>query len=181
MVIVECFPRQLYERQADPLFNIYDSVQQAVADGKPQTFCLPEAMRDALDPEKVDVIVNGQIDTSHTTDSSVFGYAPKNWKYNSAGPRLGGKFHADIATAADRQRFWAAETVDPVLGDDFYLVPDDLQTDIFVRSGDPFELFASGGAAMTGLTQFGGLLIEQTGNYEKIDSQMDKDRIDQGE
>jgi hypothetical protein len=179
MVVVECFPQQLFERQADPLFNIYDDVQAAIAAGKAETFCLPEAVRDGLDPEKVDVVRNDQIDVSHTTGSSTFGYAPLNWKWGVFGPRLGGKFHGELATTADRQRFWAAETADPVLGEDFYLVPDDLQTDVFLRSGDPFEMFMSGPVSITGLTQFGGLLIEETTNYEDLKDQMDVERIDQ--
>jgi hypothetical protein len=178
MVLVECFPQQLFERQADPRFNNYAQVQ-ALEAGQPQTAILPEALEDYLDPEKVDVVRNDEIDVGHATGASTFGYAPKNWKWGVFGPRLGGKFHGDLATTADRQRFWAAETTDPVLGGDFYLVPSDLQTDIFVRAGDPFELFAGGAAAITGLTQFGGLLVEETTNYEDLEEQVEVERIDQ--
>jgi len=179
MVLIECFPQQLFERQADPLFNIYEQVQR-VPVGKPQAFVLPEAVRDGLDPEKVDVIRNDQIDTGHATASTTFGYAPQHWQWSTFGPRLGGKFHGEIATTADRQRFWAAETVNPELGEDFFMVPADLQTDVFLRAGDPFELFMAGPVAITGLTQFGGLLVEQTTNYEDLEAQMDVERIDQG-
>jgi len=178
MVVVECFPQQLFERQSDPRFNIYEQVQNVPA-GKPQTFCLPEAVRDFNDPEKVDVIRNDQVDQSHTVPATTFAYGPLNWQFGTFGPRLGGKFHSEVATTMDRQRFWAAETVDPVLGNDFYLVPDDLQTDVFLRAGDPFELFMSGPVAITGLTQFGGLLVEETTNYEVLEAQMDVERIDQ--
>jgi len=178
MVVVECFPQQLFERQADPRFNNYEEVQ-ALEAGLPQTAVLPDAMADHLDPEKVDVIYNRQIDTGHSAGGTKHGYAPLNWKWTSNGPRLGGKFHQAVATTSDRQRFWAAETVDPVLGQDFFMVPSDLQTDVFLRTGDPFELFMSGSCQMHGLTQFGGLLIEQTENYETLEDQADSTRIDQ--
>jgi len=168
MVLIECFPQQLFERQADPLFNIYEQVQR-VPVGKPQAFVLPEVVRDGLDLEKVDVIRNDQIDMGHAIVLIMFGYAPQHWQWSMFGPRLGGKFHGEIATTADRQCFWAVEMVNFELGEDFFMVPVDLQTDVFLRVGDLFELFMVGPVAITGLTQFGGLLVEQTINYEDLE------------
>lgn len=179
MIVVETFPQQLFERQADPRFNNYSQVQAVLAEGNPQTFYLPEPMRDHNDPEKVDVVRNDQVDVIHGTPAATFGYAPLNWQWTSMGPRLGGKFYQGVAGPADRQRFWAAETENPVLGEDFFLVPADLQTDIFLRTGDPFECFAGGSAEIVGRTQFGAKLVEQTTNYEKLEAQMDNERIDQ--
>lgn len=159
MFIAEAVPQQLFERQRDWLAYTTTTSQ------------LPEFLRDELDPEKVDVVLNGQIDVLHATQNGVFGYEPMNAKFNRAGARIGGKFHRPVANAAtdsDRQQFWAVETINPVLAESFYVVKD-IHNKVFLNSGvDPFRATVAGNAVMEGNTVFGGLLVEATNNYDKV-------------
>ena len=171
MIVAECLPVQLFERQRDPFFYTSDVAT------------LPDALRDTLDPEKVVIVQNGEIDTNHATPTDTFGYAPLNWQWASGGPRIGGKFYKPVAGGAEivaRQRIWAVDVEDPVLGDDFYIAPA-LPTDPFLDEAvDPFEITVMGGAAITGNTQFGGLLVEPTAvsNYDEVMEKAPTDRID---
>ena len=171
MIVAECLPVQLFERQRDPFFYTSDVAT------------LPDALRDTLDPEKVVIVQNGEIDTNHATPTDTFGYAPLNWQWASGGPRIGGKFYKPVAGGAEivaRQRIWAVDVEDPVLGDDFYIAPT-LPTDPFLDEAvDPFEITVMGGAAITGNTQFGGLLVEPTAvsNYDEVMEKAPTERID---
>ena len=171
MIVAECLPVQLFERQRDPFFYTSDVAT------------LPDALRDTLDPEKVVIVQNGEIDTNHATPEDTFGYAPLNWQWASGGPRIGGKFYKPVAGGAEivaRQRIWAVDVEDPVLGDDFYIAPA-LPTDPFLDEAvDPFEITVMGAAAITGNTQFGGLLVEPTAvsNYDEVMDKAPTDRID---
>ena len=170
MVVVEAVPEQLFERQSDPFFYV-----DAVAD-------LPEFLRDHLDPEKVDVVLNGDIDTMHTSPNNTFGYAPMNWKWNSFGPRIGGKFYkpsSGTANDTERRRLWGVETTDPVLSTSFYIVNSIHQKPFINTTADPFELVMTGNAVIEGHTVFGGLLAEDTGNYDAVLAEADQTRIDQ--
>lgn len=168
MVIAECVPDQLFERQRDPFF-FADSVDD-----------LPDALRDTLDPEKVDVVLNGEIDTAHATPSATFGYAPLNWKWAAFGPRVGGKFYrptTDGATDDVRKRLWAVENTNPVLSEDFYIVKTIHQKPFLDIVSHPFEATVQGQAAITGITQFGGVLVEATGNYDAVLEEAPTERI----
>lgn len=169
MLIAEALPEQLFERQRDPFF--YSANQAA----------WPEFVRDTLDPEKVDVVTNGEIDTDHATPAATFGYAPMNWKWNAWGPRVGGKFFrptANTATDDARQRLWAVENVNPTLSADFYLANAIHQKPFLDLEVDPFEATVVGNAVLEGNTVFGGLLVESTGNYEAVAEKAPVERID---
>lgn len=169
MVCAEAIPAQMFERQQDPWFHTTD-----VDD-------LPEAMRDYLDPEKVDIVSNGQVDTSHATPNGTFGYAPQHWKWTSFGPRIGGKFYrptVDGATDEERRRFWAAEMINPALSADFFEVSTIHQKPFLDQEADPFEFALEGNLVITGNTQFGGLLHEAEDNYDAIDEETQTDRIE---
>lgn len=171
IVQVECMPQQLFERQRDPFFHstTHDT--------------WPEYLRDEMDPEKVDIVKNGEIDTDHSAPNATFGFAPMNWKWNSWGPRAGGKFYrpsANTSVDVERQRFWAVENIDPALTEDFYLV-NDIHTKPFLDpDSDPFEAAVLGNAVLTGNTVFGGMLVEATNNYDKVMEQVPMDRINKG-
>lgn len=159
MIFAEAMPEQLFERQRDPFFFVDDVVD------------LPDALRDTLDPEKVDVILKGEIDTSHANPGQVFGYGPLNWKWNSFGPRIGGKFArptVDTTVDASRARLWALETLNPTLTESFYLVQSIHLKPFVDEAAEPFELTIDGNAVLTGNTQFGGALVESTVNYDKV-------------
>ncbi len=172
MLVAEITPDQLFERQEDPFF-----VATAKAD-------LPEYLRDELDPEKIDIVKNSRIDTSHATPDGTFAYEPKNARWNSMAARVGGKYYrptANTATDTLRQRIWAAEPVNPVLGNNFYLA-NDLHIKPFLnRNADPFEVIVQGDLVIEGNTVFGAHLLEAhpTNDYDKVFAEADQTRIEQ--
>jgi hypothetical protein len=169
MILAECLPEQLFERQADPFFF------SANVDS------WPEALRDTLDPEKVDVVKNREIDVSHATPASTFGYAPMNWKWTSWGPRVGGKFYRPTANTVEdeeRQRLWAVETVNPTLAADFYIVSGMHTKPFLDAEAEPFEATLVGDAVLEGNTQFGGVLVESDDNYDAVMDKVPDERIE---
>lgn len=169
MVIVECVPEQLFERERDPFLH-----STSVGEW-------PEALRDYLDPEKVDVVKCGEIDTDHDTPDATFGYGPMNGKWNIGAPRAGGKFYrpeVDAGTDEARQRVWAVETVNPTLSEDFYLVSSIHTKPFLDTESDPFEATVVGNAVCDGNTQFGGMLVEATSNYDKVAEKAPTERIE---
>lgn len=168
MIVAEITPGQLFERGRDPYLHAA-SVDE-----------FPHALRDLLDPEPVEVVRNDYIDIDHDSPASTFGYAPLNHAWNFSSPCVGGRFYRPTVDAAfdeDRQRIWAVETQNPVLSEDFYLVKS-IHTKPFVNPNqDPFELTALGAASITGLTQFGPVLIESSGNWDAVSEEAPTDRI----
>lgn len=169
MIVAEVTPTQLWERQRDMYFFCNDQET------------LPEYLRDTLDPEKVEVVLNKHVDASHATPDGVFGYAPLNWRWAQMPPRVGGKFYKRDASTAfdeDRQRIWAVETENPTLSESFYIATN-MHTKPFVdQVGDSFECTTAGTVAITGNTVFGPALIEGSGDYEAIEAEQPTDRID---
>lgn len=169
MVTVEIVPEQLFERQADSLLYAYNPSE------------LPAYVRDYLDPEKVDIVKNYDVDVSHGDPLTTFGYRPLNAKWRRNIPNIGGKFFRDAADvfSEDRQRIWEVETANPVLTTDFYLA-NGIHHDVFADTlSPPFEILTVGGAQIVGDTVFGKLLDEDTGDYEAILDDVDTGRIDQ--
>lgn len=168
MVIAEVTPEQLFERQKDPFLHA-----NGVED-------FPQYLRDTLDPEKVSVVPNDYVDTSHTVPAGTFGYAPLNYEWNFNMPRVGGKFYRPAANTAfdeDRQRIWAVETVDPVLSQDFYLCTT-MHTKPFKETvTDPFEVVGRGAVVINGNTVFGGALIEASNDYDTVLAEAPQERI----
>lgn len=170
IITAEIVPDQLHERQLDKFLYTTD----------PAT--LPRFDRDWLDPEKVEVVPNKQVDILHSTPDGTFGYAPLNHNWKRRIPRIGGKFYrptVDQAFDEDRQRIWAVETIDPQLTEDFWLCNNFHQKVFADTVSDPFEIVTVGAAELTGNTVFGGGLLEQTGDYEAVDAIVDKTRINQ--
>ena len=170
MVTAEAVPEQLFERQRDPFFH-----SQNINNW-------PEFMADYLDPEKVDVITKGEIDTSHATPNDTFGYAPKHWRWNAFGPRVGGKFYRPVTnTVTDtvRQRIYAVENVNPALTEDFYIVKSgSMHVKPFLdQTTDPLEVGAVGNGVIEGNTFFGPELVESGANYDAIIAEADQTRI----
>lgn len=168
MIVAEITPEQLFERQKDPFLH---------ADGPED---LPQYLRDTLDPEKVVIVTNDYVDTDHATASATFGYAPLNHEWNFAGPKIGGKFYrpqVDAGFDEDRQRLWAVEQTNPVLGPDFYLSTNIHTKPFVVTNKDPFEVVGMGGVAIEGHTVFGGRLIEASNDYDAVLAEAPIDRI----
>lgn len=169
MMIVEVMPEQLFERQQDPYLHM------ATVDG------LPQFLRDTLDPEKVEIVKNEEIDIDHDTPNATFGYSPLNAKWAKSVPRVGGKFYrpqVDAPFDQDRQRIWAVETANPTLSKDFYLCTEMHQKPFVETSGDNFEVLARGEAAIRGLTVFGKMLVEASGDYAAVEEKQPRERID---
>lgn len=159
MIVAECVPDQLYERQQDPFLSALSPAD------------LPDYLRDELDPEKVDVVYNRYVDTDHGTPDGVFGYEPLNAKWNVEARRVGGRRYrpaVDGSFDEDRQSIWSVEQVNPTLGADFYLSTN-IHTKPFAdQTQDPFDVVASGQLVIRGNTVFGGALVEASDNYEKV-------------
>ncbi|QCS37255.1 major capsid protein [Tortoise microvirus 76] len=159
MVVAEAVPEQLFERQKD-VFLSKTAVGQ-----------LPDAQRDDLDPEKVEAVLNSDIDVMHNAPTGVFGYGPLNHWWNAFPPRVGGKFQrpsVDPATDTVRQRIWAVESANPTLSANFYIVSG-IHNKVFINpSQDPFDVTGSGIVMVNGLTQFGDALVEATNDYAEV-------------
>lgn len=169
MICAQCLPEMVYERQRD-----YYLMAKAVSE-------LPQRTQDELDPQPVVEIFNQEVDELHTMPNEVFGYAPLNHQWMRAKPKIGGKYYRDDPTgpwSENRTRIWDTSTVDPKLGEDFYLATN-IRHDVFKsQNSDPFEVWASGRVAIEGLTYFGPALRESTNDYEKVLEQVDTTRID---
>lgn len=164
MIVAEAVPEQLFERQKDPFFHITNARDGA------ELRDLPDAVRDTLDPIKVDTVFNGDIDVLHATPTAPFGHEPMNAKWNRFGPTVGGKFFRPTAgTNAARARIWPVEVANPTMSADWFIVSALPSTVFLDEASDPFELTLDGAAALPGNTQFGGVLVEATENYEKVE------------
>lgn len=157
MVIVEVLPEQLFERQADIYLSTLDQANY------------PEYIRDTLDPEKVDIVSNQDVDVHHDTPNGTFGYTYMNAKWARSKARVGGKFYRpdpDGAFDEDRQRIWAVETANPTLSADFYLAGTVNKKPFVDTASDSFEVTLTGASVITGLTVFGRPLIEASDDYD---------------
>jgi hypothetical protein len=169
MVVAEITPDQLFERQEEPFLN-----SLTVND-------LPQFLRDTLDPEKVDVVKNSRIDTSHATPDGTFAYEPLNARWQVDTPRVGGRFYRPTVNTSfdeDRQRIWAVETVNPTLSTDFYLCTNIHTKPFVVTNQDPFEVVSQGEIFIEGNTVFGGHLVEATNDYEEVMAVAPQERLE---
>lgn len=169
LVTVEILPEQLFERHRDPYLMTTDVAG------------LPQYLRDTLDPEKVEVVTGGMIDSDHDTPDATFGYAPLNHWWNIAQPCIGGVFHrpeVDAPFDEDRQRLWAVEQQNPQLGEDFYISTNIHTKPFVVTNRDPFEVIVRGGCLITGNTVFGGALVEASNDYDEVLEEAPLERID---
>ena len=168
MVVAEITPEQLFERQKDPYLHLTSPEQ------------MPHYLRDTLDPEKVEVVRNDYVDVAHGTPAGTFGYAPLNHAWNHTAPGVGGKFfRPTVNTSFDelRQRIWSVETENPTLSADFYLCNNMHQKPFVVTNQDPFEVVMRGESVISGLTVFGGLLMEGNNDWDEVVEEIDQTRI----
>lgn len=170
LITAEIVPEQMWERKKD--YYLYET----------DTDNLPNYLRDYLDPEKVSVVKNDHLDVNHSTPNGTFGYAPLNHEYMRDMVNIGGKYYrpANDAFDEDRAKIWTAETTDPTLSDDFYLV-DSLHKKVFAdQNADAFEITCLSDVEITGNTVFGERLLEAdaTSDYEAITNLVDAARIE---
>lgn len=170
MFVAEIQPEQLYERQPDPFFVETDVSKY------------PQTMRDELDEQKVDRVLNKEIDTAHTDPDGLFGYGPLNGRWMVDAPRIGTGYYKAAPSAVfdeDRNRIWETSPTDPELGADWYLT-NDLPTDVFTYTeSEPFEASGQLQLAISGNTVFGRTLIESDGDYDAIADRVPTEQIEQ--
>jgi len=168
MIIAEITPEQLFERQKNPWLHLDNNKLNR-----------PDFIRDYMDPDKVDIVTNDRIDLDHSNPTGRFGYEPMNARWNNKIPHIGGKFFRPVANAPfdeDRQRFWAAEALNPTLGPEFYLATT-MHTKPFVDTvSDIAEVVIQGDLLINGNTQFGAGLIEASDDYAKVMAEVDQTR-----
>lgn len=170
LITAEIVPQQMFERKKD--YYLYET--------DPDN--LPNYMRDYLDPEKVAVVKNDHLDVNHSTPDGTFGYAPLNHEYMRDMVNVGGKYYrpADDAFDEDRAKIWTAETTDPTLSDDFYLVSN-LHKKVFAdQNADSFEITCLSDVEISGNTVFGDALLEADADtdYDRIADLVDTGRIE---
>lgn len=168
MIVAEIVPEQLFERSEDPFFTVTTPT------------ALPEALRDTLDPEKVDVVRNGRIDVRHSTPNGTFAYEPMNARWNKIESRIGGRFYrpeSNTTTDDARQHLWTVETVNPVLSADFFICTNIHQKPFLDTVTDPFQSVTIVDFNIEGNTQFGGVLVEALNNYNAVRAVAPTDRI----
>lgn len=170
IITAEIVPEQLWERKKDYFLGTTD----------PDT--LPQFLRDELDPEKVAVVRNDHADVNHATPDGTFGYAPLNHQWQKDHVNVGGKYYRpdDDAFDEDRAKIWTAESLNPTLNEDFYLVSE-LHKKVFSdQISDSFEITALSSFEVVGNTVFGQGLLEAdaTSDYDAINDQVDAGRIE---
>ncbi|UIB81360.1 major capsid protein [Flyfo microvirus Tbat2_43] len=171
MVTAEILPEQLFERARDPLLFTTD----------PTT--LPNALRDDLDPQKVERMANGEIDTSHATPNGLFGYRPMNWAWQASNTRIGGKWFKpapDNTFNEERQHFWVVENANPSLGIDHMIANTFNTLPFVVTNQDVGEVELQGTAIIEGNTQFGERLLENDNAYIEVMAKVDQTRLTKG-
>ncbi|WHA39891.1 hypothetical protein [Agrobacterium larrymoorei] len=171
MVTAEILPEQLFERARDPMLFITDPDK------------LPNAMRDSLDPQKVERMSNGEIDTSHASPNGLFGYYPLHFRWQQSNTRIGGKWFKaapDNVFNEERMHFWVVERPNPTLGSDF-MISETFNVFPFAdRNSDVAEVECQGTAIIEGNTQFGERLIENDNAYSEVLAKVDQSRITKG-
>lgn len=167
LISYEIVPEQFFERREDPFIRCLSADD------------LPNALRDTLDPQKVEIVRNRDVDVRHSNPDGIFGYVGLNDKWRRDFVRAGGRYlrPATDTFVEDRQIFWAATQTDPTLTEDFYLVRDLPHTVFADQVSDPFTVRVRGGVDIVGLTQFGKRLQEGSDEYQEVLDVVDQSRI----
>lgn len=171
MVVAEILPEQIFERGRDPLLFMTDPAK------------LPNAMRDDLDPQKVERMAKGEVDTSHSDPNGLFGYRPLNWDWQKSNTRIGGKWFKaapDNTFNEERQHFWTVEVANPAYNSDFMISETFNTLPFVVTNQDVGEVQIHGTAVIEGNTQFGTRLLENDDAYAEVMAQVDQTRITKG-
>jgi hypothetical protein len=169
VVTYEIVPEPVFDRMADMFLA-------ETAD------TMPNALRDTLDVQKVDIVPNRYIDALHTTGGGTFGYQPMNARWARNHTRIGGRFmRTSVANPSDedQQNIWGVIVTDPVLDEDAFLVPTDLSHHVFLDTlADPFKVICNWNASIEGITQFGPALYEASGDYDAVAAEVDTTIVD---
>lgn len=160
IVTVEVLPERIDERMSDEWV-----LATTIND-------LPNALRDIQRVEPVDLVLNRRIDAKHATPSGLYGYEPMNDKWRRDFTRLGGDFY--MATpgggwTANRSAIWQHEIVNPTFAASHYLAPSPFPHDVFSdQLADAFEITCRHAVTISGLTQMGDVLAENSDDYAEV-------------
>lgn len=171
MVVAEILPEQVFERGRDPLMYLTDPAK------------FPNALRDDLDPQKVERMSKGEVDTSHADPNGLFGYRPMNWQWQKSNVRIGGKWFKaapDNTFNEERQHFWTVEVANPSYNSDFMISETFNTLPFVVTNQDVGEVQIHGTAVIEGNTQFGTRLLENDNAYAEVMAHVDKTRVTKG-
>lgn len=160
IVTAEMLPERVDERQSDEALYLTDVDQ------------LPNALRDVLRPEPVDLVYNRRRDARHSEPDGLYGYEPMNDVWNRQFTRLGGSYYQEDPEAdwsEARSQLWLAGVVDPAFTADHWLAPVDFPHDVFADTeADAFDFTARWSLSISGLTQIGDVLVEDNGDVSAI-------------
>lgn len=156
----EFMPERMYPRASDEYLEVVSEAD------------LPNALRDSLNTEPVEIVTNGEVDTAHTTPSGTFGYRELNAKWNRERTLMGGDFQSLTpgahATGA-RTQIWQPEYIDPALNSDLYRCKHPFPQDVFSSpANDTVTLSIRVECSIMGLTQFGSRLVEDNSEFADI-------------
>lgn len=156
----EFMPERMYPRASDVYLEVVNEAG------------LPNALRDSLNTEPVEILTNGEVDTAHTTPSGTFGYRELNAKWNRERTLMGGDFQSLTpgahATGA-RTQIWQPEYIDPALNSDLYRCKHPFPQDVFSSpANDTVTLSIRVECSIMGLTQFGSRLVEDNSEFADI-------------
>ena len=159
--IAEVLPERIDEAGIDPWLHVEERED------------LPNALRDTLRPEPVDIVQAERIDARHTNGKAAYGFEPMNNKWRRDFTRLGGVFYqSDPANPfkESRSAIWMTNVVDPLFTEDHYLVPEDFPQDVFADELAPaVEITSRSSVTLQGLTQIGDVLHEANDDYDGLE------------
>ena len=162
---IEVLPERVDERMSDEWLQT-NTVDQ-----------LPNALRDVQRTEPVDLVFNRRLDAKHSAPNQIYGYEPMNDRWNRDTTRLGGDFYMPTPGGGwteNRSAIWQTEIVNPTFTGTHYLAPSPFPHDVFSdTTADAFEFVCRHTVAITGLTQIGDILVENSGEYEAVQNLLD--------
>jgi hypothetical protein len=157
---IEVLPERLHERMFDEYLTINGPDK------------IPNALRDTLREEPVDLVANRRVDAAHNNPHGIYGYEPMNYQWMRNFTRLGGQYYEanPLATWTEkRNAIWYVNQVNPVLGESHYLAPSAFPHTVFNDTQGPaFDFVARHSVTIAGLTQMGDPLAEDNNDYEAI-------------
>lgn len=157
IVTMEVLPERIFEGRSDEFILATEASD------------FPDALRDIQRPEPVDMVPNHRVDARHTSPEALYGYEPMNMKWQINGTNLGGVFFQ--ASPSDgynenRSSIWTPQIVDPEFTEDHYLAPVPFPHDVFSDTQAPaFEYVVQHDVVLSGITQFGDVLVENNSDY----------------
>lgn len=161
MIFAEVIPEQLFERQPDPWFTA-----KSVDD-------LPNYYKDVNNPMPVEQVLNGEVDSSHSAPTGLFGWARRNWRWLKWPVRLGGDLYvhtASTATTEARKVVWPTDVANPTLSEEFYISTTLGDQPFMDKTRDQFVCSFNGQVTITGLTLIGSV-HESEANYDIVREQ----------